>query len=119
MAQETVVKLVTCNNCSWVHFPRPLDEVIEEVNNFNKFYYAADEFTQSHYSGPSSILNYTQCFRCGNDYKDFHDYDKATDHDVFGSTIQPILTRFADLSGDELPEDENTTRGVDSNGEGE
>jgi protein-arginine kinase activator protein McsA len=82
-------KFVKCLNCKWVHFERTLKEVETEVESFNTYFETLDKKSKSHFSGPNSLENYTKCFRCGANYKNFIDAEKG---DVpMGSTIQPIL----------------------------
>lgn len=88
-------KFATCNKCGWVHFTKTIEEVAKELDTFNAWFMCQSAETKHHYGNkPSQLINYISCFRCNNNYKDFHDYDTATDADVYGSTIQPILSRM-------------------------
>lgn len=90
------MKNVKCRKCGWVHFERSLTEVSNEIVNFNNWFYQQTEAVREMYGGkPSSLDGYTACFRCNNTFRDFED---AEDGDVpYGSTIQPILSREAEI----------------------
>lgn len=90
------MKNVKCRKCGWVHFERSLADVSNEIVRFNNWFYQQPDKVREMYGGkPSSLEGYTCCFRCDNSYKDFVDADEG---DVpYGSTIQPILSREADL----------------------
>ncbi len=85
-----MVKYRACNKCGWCHFGRTPFEVLDEVWRFLDYWCTIGPDTRAMFGGkPNAVKNYLSCFRCGNDYQDFHD---ATEDEVpFGSTIQPIM----------------------------
>lgn len=87
----------TCNKCGWVHFTVTEQYIREWEAEWKHFF---NTWTKQHLAAygvtdrvPSNECYY-RCFRCGNDYKDFHDSKPGEVLD--GSTLQSICERPRD-----------------------
>ena len=84
---------VICTKCGWVHFERTVQEVIDDVVQFNTYFKALPKKQQQDYYGGkcSSFKGYVSCNGCGASHMEFR-MAKASEIPN-GSTIGPILTR--------------------------
>lgn len=82
-----------CNKCGWIHFAVSMKFAIAETAKFNDYFWGLSEEKRHDYYGnrPAKLEQYTRCFRCGNDYKDFRLATNAELERIRGSTIQPIV----------------------------
>lgn len=89
--------LAKCKKCGWMHFERTRKEAADEVKSFNEYLNTVDKKIQEEYyeTTGTSIENYEQCFRCGNDYKNFigPTLEDRWDQESLGQTIQPIIRK--------------------------
>lgn len=85
------IKYRTCNKCGWVHFSVTRTYAEDQIKEFNDYFQTLSKEDQMlFYRGNlASISSYEECFRCGNNYKNFR--DSVTSEIPNGSTIQPII----------------------------
>lgn len=79
--------------CGWVYFAVTREYAEHEVKAFRRYYDSlSSERQQSWYgSKPSTLEDYSRCFRCGAEYTEFCDATSEDLQRVSGSTINPIL----------------------------
>lgn len=85
---------VKCKKCNWVSFAITKQKALEEIAQFNQFYYTLTKKEQNNYYGgtPSSEKTYT-CLRCNN-----RDFNVALPEEIpFGSTINPVIYEKKDV----------------------
>lgn len=82
-----------CNKCGWAHFPQSYQEIKESAESFKAFWDGATDDVRQMYGFDGNVEKLIQrscsCFRCGNDYKDFHN-ETQRDHIPMGVTIQGV-----------------------------
>lgn len=95
-------KLMVCNQCGWLHFPRTRQEVELEARSFGEYIQKqTPEVQESFGFGPLSktkrewnfekhVQNSEHCFRCGNHYKNFREVNEK-DKIPMGVTLQGII----------------------------
>ena len=79
----------TCNQCGWVAFGVSRAFAEAAVARFNAFYEASLPEIRECYSGPSSIVHYECCHRCGSAHANFHDSEAGDCPD--GCTLSPVI----------------------------
>lgn len=91
-----------CNKCNWVHFPITRKEAEEQAKSFGDYINSQSPEIKEHFglgilskskkewNFKEHVSSSEKCFRCGNDYHDFHE---ETEKDLIpkGSTIQGII----------------------------
>lgn len=91
-----------CNRCGWAHVPLPRAAVESQAREFGEYLDRQPPEIQAQLGlGPLArvpkewnfaehVAQAERCFRCGNDFENFHD-QTAADHVPFGCTLQGII----------------------------
>ncbi len=90
-----LTKLRICNKCGWAHFPQSYEEIKKNAETFVSYWAKMSKEDKEKYYGSreydveTMIAQSSKCFRCGNDFSNFHN-ETERDHIPMGVTIQGV-----------------------------